>query len=1034
MKQKLLSIFLLCTLFVGVTFAQNRQVSGKITVAGTGAPLGGVSINIAGTSIATQSDGSGNYSISVANNGTLVFSYIGYLTQRVPVANKTTLNVELTDDQTSLDAVIVTGYGTQRKREVTGSISSIKGEALQDVPVPSLDKALQGQAAGVQVSTTTGLLGSAAKIRIRGTNSISSSSTPLYVVDGIPFLSSDNGAIMANNPLADINPNDIASLEVLKDGAATAIYGSRAANGVILITTKKGKAGAPVMTYDGWVAAATPSKYFDLLNANEFIELANERLKNSNQGPAAFETKDPVSGKVYDTDWQKEIFRTGLQHNHALSYSGATENANYYFSGGYSNFNGISDANSLEKYSLRARAEQKALNDKLTVGFNSSISNQTNTGFNTSEAGLSSNVAGAIFAFPNVPVKWDDGSYNLSGNKKSLGQGANLLPIYGNYTNQRFVLDNNIYKSAMLSFNGNGFVNVELFKGLSFRTQLGLTLQRGEDYMFWHPGHGDGESVGGRIYQYSLPRNLYNWQNLLNYTNSWTDHSIAIVAGTEHQKSQSRFFFAHGTGLSSTYFGENENIISGSLTNQLLGGSASERSFSSVFGRVNYTFKDRYFFSGSLRYDKLSDLPFGGQSALLPGLSLGWDVVQEDFFSSNVLSQFKIRGGYAKVGNTEIGLFPYAGLFSATQYGAENGIYFSQAGNDKLKFETSYKVNIGVDLGFFNDRFAFTADYFSNNIDNMILGVPTPPSLGVPNNIIYQNVGSMTNKGFEASISGVVIKNGDFTWNTNLNATYLTNKVKTLTGRPIPYNYHRVDVGHALGSFYGYESAGVNSANGNALFYKADGSIVQNIGGKTSYAVYDADNMDDVSKVSALGESDKRWLGQGNPKWYGGFNNTFIYKNLDLTLNLSFAAGYKIYNKTRQELLVHTNFANAGKELLDRWTTPGQETDIPKLYTGVDNPMNLNGSLNSRFLENGSYLRAQRIGVGYNFTKSEFVKRIHLSKLRVFATVDNAFVITAYKGLDPDLANSSTSNAQPALDFRSNPLPRTFTFGVNASF
>jgi len=552
--------------------------------------------------------------------------------------------------------------------------------------------------------------------------------------------------------------------------------------------------------------------------------------------------------------------------------------------------------------------------------------------------------------------------------------------------------------------------------------------------MFWHPGHGDGESVGGRIYQYSLPRNLYNWQNLLNYNNSWVDHTLAIVAGTEHQKSQTRYFFAHGTGLSSTYFGENENIISGSLTNQLLGGSASERSFSSIFGRVNYTFKDRYFFSGSLRYDKLSDLPFGGQGATLPGVSLGWDVAKEDFFNSSILSQFKVRGGYAKVGNTEIGLFPYAGLFSATQYGAENGIYFSQAGNDKLKFETSAKVNVGVDLGFFNDRFSFTADYFSNNIDNMILGVPTPPSLGVPNNIIYQNIGTMVNKGFEASISGLVLKRGDFSWNTNLNATFVTNEVKTLAGRPIPYNYHRVDVGHALGSFYGYESAGVNTANGNALFYKADGSIVQNIGGKTSYAVYDPDNKEDVSKVSALGESDKRWLGRGTPKWYGGFNNTFVYKNLDLTLNLTFAAGYKIYNKTKQELLVHTNFANGGKELLDRWTTPGQQTDVPKLYAGVDNPMNLNGSLNSRFLENGSFLRAQRVGLGYNFSNSDFIRKIHLTKLRVFATVDNAFVITSYKGLDPDLANSSTSNAQPALDFRSNPLPRTFTFGVNVSF
>ncbi|MDM1294475.1 TonB-dependent receptor [Sphingobacterium sp. N143] len=1036
MKHKLLSFLLGGAILTSVAFAQEKKINGRVT-GDNGKGLPGVTVLVQGTNQATQTDSNGNYSISVPAGKTLVFRSVGFSDKTIIVNQNSSLyNVSLEGSSSELDEVIVTGYGTQRKREITGSITSIKGETIKDVPVPSLDKALQGQAAGVQVSTTSGLLGQAAKIRIRGTNSISSSSTPLYVIDGVPYLSGDNGAIMANNPLADINPNDIASLEVLKDGAATAIYGSRAANGVILITTKKGKTGSPVMTYDGWVAAASPSKYFDLLNAKEFIEITNEKLKNSNNPEAAFETKDPVSGEVYDTDWQKEIFRTGLQHNHALSFSGATERTNYYFSGGFTDMQGISDANSLRKFSLRAKAEQKVFNDKVTIGFNSAVSNQTNYGFNTSEAGLSSNVAAAILAFPNVPAKWADGSYNLSSDLKSLGQGSNTLPIYGNYTNQRYVLDKNIYKSNMLSFNGNGFINIEILKGLSFRSQIGVTAQNGEDFLYWDPGHGDGQSVNGRIYQYSLPRNLYNWQNLLNYTTEWTDHSLSVLVGSEYQKSKTRYFYAHGFGLSSTYFAENENIISGSLTNQLLGGAASERSFSSIFGKVNYAFKERYLLSASLRHDKLSDLPFGEQGAILPGVSLGWDVAKESFFNSNLISQFKIRGGYAKVGNTEIGLYPYAGLFSATQYGAENGIYFSQAGNNKLKFETSYKWNFGVDLAFLQDRFFFTADYFANDINNMILAVPTAPSLGIPDNVISQNVGTMSNKGVEASLSGTIIKKENFSWNTNLNATYVTNTVKTLAGRPIPYNYHRVEVGHALGSFYGYEYVGVNAANGNALYTKADGSIVQNLGGSTSYAFYNEADPTDVSntKDAALGESDKKWMGQGNPKWFGGFNNTFTYKGFDLSLNFSFAAGYKIYNKTRQELLSNTNFANAGKELLDRWTAPGQQTDVPKLYYGVDNALNLNSSLNSRFLENGAYLRAQRIGLGYNFSNAPFLKSIYLSKLRVFATVDNAFVLTGYKGLDPDLANSSTSNAQPAIDFRSNPIPRTFTFGVNASF
>ncbi|WP_400262496.1 SusC/RagA family TonB-linked outer membrane protein [Sphingobacterium sp. SG20118] len=1036
MKQKLLSFLLGGAILTSVAFAQEKKVSGRV-LGDDGSGLPGVTVTVQGTSQATQTDANGNYSINVPIGKILLFRSIGFTDKTVVVRNNSALyNVSLDGSTSALDEVIVTGYGTQRKREITGSITSIKGESLQDVPVPSLDKALQGQAAGVQVSTTSGVLGQAAKIRIRGTNSISSSSSPLYVIDGIPFLSSDNGAVMANNPLADINPNDIANLEVLKDGAATAIYGSRAANGVILITTKRGKVGTPVVTYDGWVGVSSPSKYLDLLDANQFIEITNEKLTNSNRPIAAFETKDPTSGEVYNKDWQKEIFRTALQHNHALSFSGATDKTNYYFSGGYTNMQGIADANSLQKFSLRAKAEQKVFNDKVTIGFNSAVSNQTNYGFNSSEAGLSSNVAAAIFAFPNVPAKWADGSYNLSSDLKSLGQGSNLLPIYGNYTNQRYVLDKNIYKSSILSFNGNGFINVDIFKGLSFRSQIGVTTQNGEDFLYWDAGHGDGQSVNGRVYQYSLPRNLYNWQNLLNYSADWTDNSLSIVVGSEYQKSKTRYFFAHGFDLSSNYFAENENIISGSLGNQLLGGAASERAFNSIFGKVNYAFKEKYLLSASIRHDKLSDLPFGEQGALLPGVSAGWDVAKENFFNSDLISQFKVRGGYAKVGNTEIGLYPYAGLYSATQYGAENGIYFSQAANEKLKFETSFKWNFGVDLAFMQDRFFFTADYFVNDINNMILAVPTPPSLGIPDNRISQNIGLMSNRGVEASLSGLLLNKGDFSWSTNLNATYVSNNVETLAGRPIPYNYHRVEVGHAIGSFYGYEFAGVNSQNGNSLFNKGNGDIVQNIGGTSNYAFYDVENPTDVSRRenAALGESDKKWLGQGNPKWFGGFNNTFKYKDFDLTVNFSFSAGFKIYNKTRQELLNNTNFANAGTELLDRWTTPGQQTDVPKLYYGVDNALNLNGSLNSRFLENGSYLRAQRIGMGYNFSNANFLKRILVTKLRVFATVDNAFVLTGYKGLDPDLANSSTSNAQPALDFRSNPIPRTFTFGVNASF
>ncbi|MGH2623978.1 MAG: TonB-dependent receptor domain-containing protein, partial [Sphingobacterium sp.] len=403
----------------------------------------------------------------------------------------------------------------------------------------------------------------------------------------------------------------------------------------------------------------------------------------------------------------------------------------------------------------------------------------------------------------------------------------------------------------------------------------------------------------------------------------------------------------------------------------------------------------------------------------------------------DVVSQFKIRGGYATVGNTEIGNYPYAGIFSGGIYGDYSGIYYSQTGNEKLKFETSKKINIGVDLAFLNDRITFVADYFRNNIDNMILQVPTPPSLGVPNNEIAKNMGTMYNQGFEFTLGGNVIQNDNFTWNTNVNATFLKNKVLTLVdGNDITYPYHILRENETIGEFFGYQYLGVNTQNGFAIYEKEDGSAVQAVVDDEGsyYAVYDAANPTNVSEESSLGAADKRILGGSLPTWYGGFNNTFLYKGLDMSLNFSFSGGNKVYNRTRQEALNGQNFANAGTELLDRWTTPGQNTDVPKVFYGEGNTTNLVGALNSRFLENGNFLRVKTIGVGYTFDNSTWLSSIYLKDLRIFASLENAFVFTKYSGIDPEVANSFTSNVQSSLDFYSNPVPRTFTFGLNVNF
>lgn len=1045
---KIITLFVLFIIHLGAAHAQQRLITGTIKSAKDNKPLVGVSVVLSGSSNNLAKSGEdGQYAISVPLGAKeLIFNLLGYETVKISIGRNNIINVSMFAINSEISEVIVVGYGTMRRTDLTGSVTKIKGENFQDVAISSFDKFLQGQAAGVQSTTPSGLLGEGARVRIRGTNSISNSSNPLYVVDGVPYVSDNVSLFTESSPLADINPSDIASVEILKDGASTAIYGSRAANGVVLITTKRGQQGASKLEYSTWLAAATPSRRFDLLNANEFIEITNEKLRNANLEDAAFPT--PIPGRdneFYDTDWQSIIFRTAFQQNHALSVSGANDKTNYFVSLGYTDMDGITYPNSLKRYTLRTRVEQKVLSDRLTIGINNAISHTTNRGLNNSGNATSSAMQGLIFAFPNVPARWPDGSYNLSNDQLTLGQGANTRPIRGN-VNQAYVLDNNIYKFQQLNITGNAFAELEIMKGLSFRTQIGINYMLGEDYLYFDPGHGDGRPVGGRILQYSFPRFRYNWQNLLTYTKEWGDHSINSVVGQEMQMTNNRSFSANGTRLSSPFFGENENIITGTLSNQIIGGNASQNAFESFFGRAHYIYKSRYLFSATLRNDRLSALPLNNQTALLPGASIGWRISEEEFFNSSLISNLKIRGSWAKVGNTEIGNYPSAGIFLGTQYGTNNAIRYFQIANPDLRFETSQKLDIGLDIGLYENKVVVVADYFNNNIDNLILASPTAPSLGVPSSQINRNIGAMYNRGFEFGVNTMNITREDFSWSTNLNITFLKNRVKRLVeGQPINYLYHTVREGEAIGSFYGYVDRGVNSANGNPLFEKADGTVVQRaFGNNGTWSIYNPENPADESQITTgLSIDDKRILGLSNPTWYGGFNNNFRYKRFDANIFFTFSGGNKVYNRTRQESLNQQGFAGAGRELLDRWTTPGQITDVPKLYFNSDTYALQSGNLNSRFLENGTFLRAQNLAIGYTL-KPDLLSRIHVSNFRVFAQIQNAFVITAYKGLDPELSNINSgnflsndvqvSNVQSSLDFSASPIPRTYTFGLNIGF
>jgi len=1044
MKKLLQSLFVLM-LFAFSAIAQQRTITGTVTGNDDGLPLPGVTIRLNGANGGAISSADGKYSIQVpANVKSLQFSFLGYETLSKVITSSNVMNVTLENSSNILNDVVVVGYGTVKRKEVTGSVGSVSGAALADRPVASFDQALAGRVTGVQVTNSNGLLGSAPRIRIRGTNSISSGSDPLYVVDGVPIIAGNqSGFTTGNNPLGDINPNDIQSVDVLKDGAATAIYGSRASGGVIIITTKKGVIGTPKVNYNAWFGSASASKKFDLLSSEDFVTIANEKLTNA----AVAVTAGRAIGTDVNTDWQAIVFHdNAFQQNHSLSVSGATPQSNYYVSLNYADLNGIVKANKQTKYQVMAKLEQKALNNRVTFGINSSVSYIRNFGLNVSPTGLSGNVSNAIRSLPNVTPFNADGTPNFSSDGSRLGGQTNTRDIDDGYTNVAYTLDKNIYRNQNVTLQGSAFASLKIFEGLEAKTQLSTNALFGEDYQYLNPIHGDGRGQAGYAFQQYIPSFRYVWTNTLNYSKIIGDHSINVVGGLEYQKSRYRSFYAQGSGLSSEFFG-GQNIISNSLTQSTyaIGGGVSEQAYQSMFVRGNYSYMDKYLLSATFRTDKISSLPVGNQMAKLPGASIGWRVSEEGFFKNSsglgFINELKFRGGYAEVGNTDIGNYPWAGVFGATTYGSQSGLKYNQVGNTSLSFETSKKINFGADLSLFDSRINFSADYFKNDVDNLILFAPIAPSLGAPGNGIYSNIGKMVNKGFEFSLSTVNIRKGDFSWTTDINLTLVKNKVTQLANNntDVTYNYNILRVGESIGSLYGYQSNGVNPANGNPLYVKANGQIIQGNITNQAYYNYDPANPTVMTAQNAttLAAADRKVLGNSNPTYFGGFNNSVTIKNFDFNIYLVFSGGNKIMNVTKQENLLNQKFFNNGSAILDRWTTAGQVTDIPKLWYGRDPFTNLTSATVSRFVEDGKFIRGQNITLGYSLPKS-MINKATLSKVRIYAEVQNAFILTNYSGLDPELTQNFTTNqaanTQAGVDYNTNPLPRTFVLGINVGF
>ena len=1035
--------------FLHGAFAQTRTISGRVTDRNTNEGLPGVTVLVKGTTNGASTNSDGAFTLNVPESGgTISISSVGYIGQERAIGSESTFAVALAADVKQLSEVVVTGYGTQERRDLTGSITTVQGEAISNLATPSFAQQLGGRAAGVNVQTPTGLLGQQPRIQIRGTNSISSGSYPLVVVDGQPIFTGNTSSLAAgfSNALADINPADIESYEVLKDGSATAIYGSRAANGVILITTKRGRKGGAKITYDTYLGVAQTLKRYEVLGADDFITISNEKDRNAGgNGQLAAPFKDS-NGNVQpvSTNWQDEVFRTGFQQNHVLSVAGATDKTNYYFSAGYTDQKGVVKSNELQRFSFRSNLDSE-VKSWLRVGMTLGLTRTQTLGLNTGVNALSGNVTNALSLFPNVPARNPDGSayVNAAG---ILGQGGNAASIAFNYPNIVFPLENNINRSIGYRVLGSGYLEVEPVKNIKLRSQLGTDTQLQDDFQYLDPRQGDGRGVNGSVYQAFGPSIRWNWINTATYSSTiGEDHKINAVLGIEYQKTTSSGYNANGTGISDRTLGVN-GIITNTLTTPTIGGYFGGQGIQSYFGRINYSFKDRYLLSLTLRSDALSSLPEANRRNAYPGGSLGWRVSQESFFKNSgiatVWNDFKLRGSYAEVGNTDIGDYPSVGSFGPAKYASQPGIGYSRFGNDLLKWETSKKTDFGFDLGFFDNRITVNADYYRNNIDGLILAVRTPLSLGVPTNSYNANVGSMYNEGYEFTLNTQNVRTEDFSWSTTFNFSYNKNKITALSNNEDildPYNIARV--GESLGAIFGFDYQGVNAANGSPIYRRGDGSLVQ-ASTQTSaptgngYYLYDANNpgaaFSAATRTAQLGQTDKKILGQTNPKFFGGFGNTVTYKGFDLDVFFRYNFGNSIMNVTRQQLL-RMDFLNNSTEILGRWQREGDVTDVPRIASGTGGFINQDNNASTRWVESGNFVRLQNVALGYTLPQ-RFLGPVNISRVRLFVQAQNVFTFTKYKGVDPEVNTNFTSNRQSGIDNNSNPQQRVFTGGVNVAF
>ncbi len=1024
-------MFLWCCLFLfsGKLFAQTRTLTGKVTDA-NGNPVSNASVVVKGTRVGTITNTDGAFSLNVPVNAkTLVISSINMRAEEIKIGAEAEYSLILKPWETSMDEVVVVGYNTIAKRSLTGSVSKVNGEVIANKPVTSFDQALTGKAAGVLVNTSSGLVGDEVIIRIRGGASVSMGSNPLIVMDGIPLTQGNQGSIYnRSNALAELNPNDIESIEVLKDASATAIYGSRGSAGVLLVTTKKGKIGANNLNYDNYVGFNEAARKMKVLNAADYITTINKLRSNASLSPGAAYGDINNDGKLdtVDTDWQDELFRKGMVQNHNLSVSGGSQKTTYYASLNYNDFQSYMEPIAQKRASARMNVTSK-LNDWLQIGVSTQYSRTKSNNLGSGTGNFNSAIPfGPLLAMPNIPVNGPDGKYYT-------GIGGNTIA----YTipNPEAVNHMNYENRDARRFIGSAFGELQLLRGLTFKSQVNIDYSSAQADAFWNPEIGDGAPQNGSRQTLYGEKNTWSWFNTLNYNRQiGADHELNVLAGAEYTRRTSSYIHNYGLGIKD----RDLLIISPTNYDEVGGDNGTggvDDGLASYFGWVNYGFRKKYLATVNFRTDADSRFGKNKQWGYFPSGSVAWRVTQEDFMRPyRFVNDLKLRASYGVTGNSSIGYFPAISTFAPGSYADIGLLTLSNPGNAALRWERHLQFNVGIDAVLWKHT-SLTLEYYNRKTIDLILKNPVLATLGYPDNFITENVGELRSKGVELTVGTQVVHKGNFRWGVNFNIAW--NKTKmiatNLFGDDLYDNndataqFSIARPGQPLGIFYLIRWAGVNPTNGLPMFLDVNGNQKQfDITAPTANRWT---MVKDGTVTSAITATDRVVLTNRSPypKFYGGLSQTFNYQAFDASVDLQYAFGFYVYNQTKQSMLNYGNSRNKSEDILDAWTKAGDNTDVPRLYWG-DNSWATTAS--TRWLEKGDFVRIRNVQIGYSFPKS-IADKIKASRLRFYIQANNLYTFTGYSGIDPESNNVGNTNIGLGIDKMRPYLSRTYTMGIN---